>query len=119
MLATPCAPQALILAPHRALTPQAALKPAFVKPHGTVTAANSSFLSDGASAVLLMSEQRALQLGYKPLAFLREFVYVAQVAHPFLSHLFLLVLHSIEYCPMLVSCCPATCLRHVCLCLGH
>ena len=113
MLATPCAPQALIPAPHRALTPQAALKPAFVKPHGTVTAANSSFLSDGASAVLLMSEQRALQLGYKPLAFLREFVYVAQVAHPFLSHLILcrilsnprVLLHSVEYCPILVSCC--------------
>lgn len=34
------------------------LKPAFVKPHGTHTAANSSFLSDGASAALLMTEGR-------------------------------------------------------------
>ena len=34
------------------------LKPAFIKPHGTHTAANSSFLSDGASAALLMSEDR-------------------------------------------------------------
>lgn len=34
------------------------LKPAFVKPHGTHTAANSSFLSDGASAALIMSEGR-------------------------------------------------------------
>lgn len=32
------------------------LKPAFIKPHGTHTAANSSFLSDGASAALVMSE---------------------------------------------------------------
>lgn len=34
------------------------LKPAFIKPHGTHTAANSSFLSDGASAALVMSEER-------------------------------------------------------------
>ena len=34
------------------------LKPAFVKPHGTHTAANSSFLSDGASAALIMAEGR-------------------------------------------------------------
>ncbi|KAJ7341402.1 hypothetical protein JRQ81_005458 [Phrynocephalus forsythii] len=54
------------------------LKPAFIKPYGTVTAANSSFLSDGASAVLLMSEEKALAMGYKPKAYLRDFVYVAQ-----------------------------------------
>ncbi|XP_033916452.1 trifunctional enzyme subunit beta, mitochondrial isoform X1 [Melopsittacus undulatus] len=54
------------------------LKPAFVKPYGTVTAANSSFLTDGASAVLLMSEEKALALGYKPKAYLRDFVYVSQ-----------------------------------------
>jgi len=48
------------------------LKPAFVKPNGTHTAANSSFLTDGASASLIMSEQRALELGYKPLAYLRD-----------------------------------------------
>uniref|UniRef100_A0A8B9FBM3 Trifunctional enzyme subunit beta, mitochondrial n=1 Tax=Amazona collaria TaxID=241587 RepID=A0A8B9FBM3_9PSIT len=46
------------------------LKPAFVKPYGTVTPANSSFLTDGASAVLLMSEEKALALGYKPKAYL-------------------------------------------------
>ena len=39
------------------------LNPAFIKPHGTHTAANSSFLTDGASAVLIMSEEKALQLG--------------------------------------------------------
>ncbi|XP_041109348.1 trifunctional enzyme subunit beta, mitochondrial-like [Polyodon spathula] len=54
------------------------LKAAFVKPHGTVTAANSSFLTDGASAVLLMSEEKALAMGYKPKAYLRDFVYVSQ-----------------------------------------
>jgi acetyl-CoA acyltransferase len=53
------------------------LKPAFVKPHGTHTAANSSFLSDGASAVLLMTEEKALALGYKPKAYLRAWNYVA------------------------------------------
>jgi acetyl-CoA acyltransferase len=54
------------------------LKPAFIKPHGTVTAANASFLTDGASACLVMTEEKALQMGYKPKAYLRDFVYVAQ-----------------------------------------
>lgn len=49
------------------------LKPAFVKPHGTHTAANSSFLTDGASASLIMSEEKALELGFKPLAYLRDY----------------------------------------------
>jgi len=56
----------------------ASLAPAFVKPHGTVTAANSSFLTDGASAVLIMSEEKALALGLKPKAYLREYLYVSQ-----------------------------------------
>lgn len=54
------------------------MRPAFIKPHGTVTAANSSYLSDGASAVLIMDEDKAKALGYKPLAYLREFVFVSQ-----------------------------------------
>ena len=37
----------------------AKLKPAFIKPHGTVTAANSSYLTDGASAALIMTEEKA------------------------------------------------------------
>lgn len=53
------------------------LKPAFVKPHGTHTAANSSFLTDGASASLIMSEERALELGFKPLAYLRDWSFKA------------------------------------------
>ncbi len=52
------------------------LSPAFIKPHGTHTAANSSFLTDGASATLIMSEERALQLGYKPKAYIRSWAYV-------------------------------------------
>lgn len=55
----------------------ARLGPAFVKPHGTHTAANSSFLTDGASAVLLMSEEKALQLGFTPKAFIKAWTYVA------------------------------------------
>nr|XP_058959667.1 trifunctional enzyme subunit beta, mitochondrial-like [Pocillopora verrucosa] len=56
----------------------AKLKPAFVKPHGSVTAANASFLTDGASACLIMSEDKALEMGFKPKAYLRDFVYVSQ-----------------------------------------
>lgn len=56
----------------------AKLKPAFIKPHGTVTAANASFLTDGASAALIMTEEKALALGYKPLAYLRDFLYQSQ-----------------------------------------
>jgi acetyl-CoA acyltransferase len=39
------------------------LRPAFIKPHGTHTAANSSFLTDGASAALIMSDMKAKELG--------------------------------------------------------
>ncbi len=45
----------------------ATLRPAFDK-NGVVTAANASKLNDGAAAVLIMSEEKALELGYKPLA---------------------------------------------------
>ncbi|CAE7315076.1 hypothetical protein FNF27_00156 [Cafeteria roenbergensis] len=54
------------------------LKPAFVRPHGTHTAANSSFLTDGASAVLLMKESRAKAMGFTPLAAIKDFIYVSQ-----------------------------------------
>ncbi|CAK5036015.1 unnamed protein product [Meloidogyne enterolobii] len=56
----------------------AKLKAAFIKPHGTVTAGNSSYLTDGASAALISSESYALQKGYKPKAFIRETMFVAQ-----------------------------------------
>ena len=54
-----------------------ALKPVFDKRYGTVTAGNSSPLTDGASAVLLMSEERAHTLGYEPLAYIRSYAYAA------------------------------------------
>ena len=56
----------------------AKLSPAFIKPHGTVTAGNSSFLTDGASASLIMEKETALKLGLKPKAYLRAYTYVAQ-----------------------------------------
>jgi len=56
----------------------AKLKPAFVKPHGTVTAANASFLTDGASAAVICTESKAKELGLTPKAYLRQFYFVAQ-----------------------------------------
>jgi acetyl-CoA acyltransferase len=49
----------------------AALKPAFMPGIGTVTAGNSSPLNDGAAALLLMSEEKAAELGLKPLVKIR------------------------------------------------
>lgn len=49
----------------------AALEPAFLPKVGTVTAGNSSPLNDGASALLVMSEDKAKALGLKPLARIR------------------------------------------------
>ena len=46
----------------------ASLRPAFDRTFGTLTAANSSYLTDGASGVLLMSEDKARELGIKLLA---------------------------------------------------
>ncbi len=54
------------------------LKPAFDKRYGTVTAGNSSFLTDGAAAVLLMSETLAKKLGVKPLAYIKSYAFTAQ-----------------------------------------
>lgn len=57
------------------------LKPAFVKPHGTVTAANASYLTDGASACLIMTEDKAKELGLQPKAYFRSYTYVSQVTY--------------------------------------
>ncbi|WP_137818490.1 thiolase family protein [Pseudomonas sp. 2FG] len=54
------------------LTSLAALKPVFAE-DGSVTAGNASQLSDGASMTLVMSLEKALELGLKPLAFFRGF----------------------------------------------
>jgi acetyl-CoA acyltransferase len=55
----------------------AALPPVFDRRYGSVTAGNSSPLTDGASAVLLMAEEKAEALGYRPLAFLRSYAVAA------------------------------------------
>jgi acetyl-CoA acyltransferase len=55
----------------------AALSPVFDRRFGTVTAGNASPLTDGAAAVLLMSEEKAKALGYVPLAFIRSWAVAA------------------------------------------
>ncbi|HEX2091811.1 MAG TPA: acetyl-CoA C-acyltransferase FadI [Longimicrobiaceae bacterium] len=55
----------------------AQLKPVFDRRYGTVTAGNASPLTDGASAVLLMSEERAKALGYPPLGYIRSYAYAS------------------------------------------
>ena len=52
------------------LADYAKLRPAFDRKHGTVTAANSTPLTDGAAAVILMTESRAKELGLVPLGYL-------------------------------------------------
>lgn len=59
----------------------AKLKPVFDRVHGTVTAANSTPLTDGASAVLMMTEGRAKALGYKPLGYIRSYAFAAIGVH--------------------------------------
>jgi acetyl-CoA acyltransferase len=55
----------------------AALKPVFDRQYGSVTAGNASPLTDGAAAVLLMSEERATALGYDPIGYVRSYAYAA------------------------------------------
>ena len=57
--------KALVLAQQRKAI--AKLRPAF-KPDGIVTAANSSGINDGAAAIVVMSEEKAKELGVKPMA---------------------------------------------------
>jgi len=59
------------------LEQMATLKPVFDRRYGSVTAANSSPLTDGASAVLLMSEAAARTHGYEPLAWIRSYAVAA------------------------------------------
>ena len=53
------------------------LSPVFTK-DGTVTAANASTINDGAAAIVLMSEEKAIALGLKPLAYIRSYADSAQ-----------------------------------------
>jgi len=55
----------------------AKLRPVFDRKYGTITAGNSSPLTDGAAAVLLMSEERAKALGIKPIGYIRSYAYAA------------------------------------------
>jgi acetyl-CoA acyltransferase len=59
------------------LEQMAKLRPVFDRRYGSVTAANASPLTDGASAVLLMGEDTARTLGYEPLAFIRSYAVAA------------------------------------------
>jgi len=62
---------------HSSLKDYARLRPAFDRKHGTVTAANSTPLTDGAAAVVLMTEARARELGITPLGYLRSYAFTA------------------------------------------
>lgn len=63
----------------------AKLRPAFDRKHGSVTAANSTPLTDGAAAVMLMREGRAKELGLTPLGYIRSYAFSAiQVEHDML-----------------------------------
>ncbi|MFP3915318.1 MAG: acetyl-CoA C-acyltransferase [Actinomycetota bacterium] len=55
----------------------ASLPPVFDRDYGTITAGNSSPLTDGASALLLMEEETARRLGYEPMAYLRSHAFTA------------------------------------------
>ncbi|ABE54814.1 3-ketoacyl-CoA thiolase [Shewanella denitrificans OS217] len=55
----------------------AKLRPAFDRKHGSVTAANSTPLTDGASAIILMSEGRAKALGYQPIGYIKSYAFTA------------------------------------------
>lgn len=62
--------------PETTLEGLASLKPVFDPENGSVTAGNSSQLSDGASVTLVMSEEKALELGLQPKAYFRGFTTV-------------------------------------------
>jgi len=55
----------------------AKLKPVFDRRYGSVTAGNASSLTDGAAVVLMMEEQKARALGYRPLAAVRSYAVAA------------------------------------------
>jgi acetyl-CoA acyltransferase len=63
--------------PDANLEQMARLNPVFDRKYGSVTAGNASPLTDGASAVLLMAEEAARALGYRPLAFVRSYATAA------------------------------------------
>jgi len=60
---------------------KAALYPTVFKKGGTVTPANACPLSDGAAALILMSEEKANELGMEPLAYIRSYAYAGVPPH--------------------------------------
>ena len=56
----------------------ASLRAAFDKKHGTLTAANSSFLTDGAAASLIASEAKAKELGLNPKSIIVDYTFTGQ-----------------------------------------
>ncbi|ODQ01126.1 MULTISPECIES: acetyl-CoA C-acyltransferase FadI [Salinivibrio] len=65
------------LRPQSTLEDYAKLRPAFDRKHGSVTAANSTPLTDGAAAVLMMPESRAKALGLEVLGYIRSYAFSA------------------------------------------
>lgn len=63
--------------PDATLEKMAKLKPSFDRKHGSVTAANSTPLTDGASALLMMKESTAKALGYEPLGYIKHHAFTA------------------------------------------
>ncbi len=63
--------------PETSLDALAKLKPVFDRRYGSVTAGNSSPLTDGAATVLMMQEDRARALGYRPLVAVRSYAVAA------------------------------------------
>ena len=63
--------------PDTSLEALAGLKPVFDRKYGTITAGNSSPLTDGASAIVLMEEKTAERLGLVPRAFIRSWAFTA------------------------------------------
>ncbi len=55
----------------------AKLRPVFDRKYGTITAGNASPLTDGAAAVMLMSEDKAKAMGLKPIGFIKSYAYAA------------------------------------------
>jgi len=60
---------------NQSLEALAKLRPVFDRHNGTITAGNASQLTDGAAAVVVMSYEKARELGYQPLGFIRGYSY--------------------------------------------
>jgi acetyl-CoA C-acetyltransferase len=78
------------------------LNPAFTK-DGTVTAANASTINDGAAALILMTEEKALSLGLKPLAYIRSYADAAQEPKWFTTSPSLAIPKALEKAGLLIE----------------